>query len=41
MGNVPDKIWTWQMVNPFKKDRETGDITPGKLEKTQIDVPVL
>jgi 6-hydroxycyclohex-1-ene-1-carbonyl-CoA dehydrogenase len=41
MGNIPDKIQTWQMVTPFKKDRETGEITPGKLEKTQIDVPEL
>jgi len=41
MAHVPDKIETWQMVTPFKKDRETGDVTPGKLEKTQIDVPTL
>lgn len=41
MTQVPDKIQTWQMVTPFKKDRETGDVTPGKLEKTQIDVPEL
>jgi len=41
MGNIPDKIQTWQMVTPFKKDRETGEVTPGKLEKTQIDVPEL
>lgn len=41
MGNIPDKINTWQMVSPFKKDRETGEVTPGKLEKTQIDVPDL
>lgn len=41
MGNVPDKIWTWQMASPFKKDRETGETTPGKLEKVQIDVPEL
>jgi 6-hydroxycyclohex-1-ene-1-carbonyl-CoA dehydrogenase len=41
MANVPDKIQTWQMVTPFKKDRETGEVTPGKLKKTQIDVPVL
>ncbi len=41
MGNIPDKIQTWQMVSPFKKDRETGEVTPGKLEKTQIDVPDL
>ena len=41
MGNIPDKIQTWQMISPFKKDRETGEVTPGKLEKTQIDVPEL
>ncbi len=41
MGNIPDKIQTWQMVSPFKKDRETGEVTPGKLEKKQIDVPGL
>ncbi len=41
MTNVPDKIQTWQMVQPFSKDRESGDITPGKLEKTEIDVPEL
>jgi 6-hydroxycyclohex-1-ene-1-carbonyl-CoA dehydrogenase len=41
MANVPDKIKTWQMVQPFSKDRETGEITPGKLEKTEIDVPEL
>ena len=39
MTNVPDKIQTWQMVSPFTKNRETGEITPGKLEKTQIPVP--
>ncbi|SDT90023.1 6-hydroxycyclohex-1-ene-1-carbonyl-CoA dehydrogenase [Desulfobacula phenolica] len=41
MTTVPDKIQTWQMVTPFKKDRETGEVTPGKLEKTEIDVPEL
>jgi len=41
MGNVPDTIQTWQMIQPFKKDRETGEVTPGKLEKTQIPVPEL
>ena len=29
---VPDKIKTWQMVQPRKKDRETGEVTDGKLE---------
>jgi 6-hydroxycyclohex-1-ene-1-carbonyl-CoA dehydrogenase len=41
MGNIPEKIWTWQMTSPFKKDRETGEVTPGRLEKTQIAVPDL
>ncbi len=41
MTGVPDKIQTWQMVTPFKKDRETGEVTPGRLEKTQIDIPEL
>ena len=38
---VPDKIMTWQMVQPTKRDRETGEVTPGKLEKTEIPVPEL
>jgi len=38
---MPDKIQTWQMVQPTVKDRETGEITPGKLEKTSIPVPEL
>lgn len=38
---VPDKIQTWQMVQPFSKNRETGEVTPGKIEKTEIDVPEL
>ena len=36
---IPDKIQTWQMVQPFTRNRETGEVTPGKIEKTQIDVP--
>ncbi|QTA89726.1 6-hydroxycyclohex-1-ene-1-carbonyl-CoA dehydrogenase [Desulfonema magnum] len=38
---VPDKIQTWQMVQPTSKNRETGEVTPGKLEKTEIPVPEL
>ena len=38
---IPDKIQTWQMVQPTKRDRETGEVTPGKLEKTEIPVPAL
>ncbi len=41
MTAVPDKIQTWQMVQPTAKDRETGEVTPGKLEKTSIPVPEL
>ncbi len=41
MTNVPEKIQTWQMVQPFSKDRETGEVTVGKLKKTEIDVPEL
>lgn len=38
---VPDKIWTWQMVQPTTFNKETKEKTPGKLEKTQIPVPEL
>ncbi len=38
---IPDKIQTWQMVQPTKRDRETGEVSPGKLEKTEIPVPAL
>lgn len=41
MAAVPDKIQTWQMVQPTTKDRDTGEVTPGKLEKTEIPVPDL
>jgi 6-hydroxycyclohex-1-ene-1-carbonyl-CoA dehydrogenase len=41
MSAVPDKILTWQMVQPTTKDKETGQVKPGKLEKTSIPVPTL
>jgi len=41
MAEIPDKIQTWQMVQPTSKDKETGEVTPGKLEKTEIPVPEL
>jgi 6-hydroxycyclohex-1-ene-1-carbonyl-CoA dehydrogenase len=41
MADVPDVIQTWQMVRPWTKDKETGEKTPGKLEKTTIPVPEL
>jgi 6-hydroxycyclohex-1-ene-1-carbonyl-CoA dehydrogenase len=39
MGGVTEKIQTWQMVQPTVQDRETGEVTPGKLERTEIPVP--
>ena len=41
MGAVPDKISTWQMVQPTSRNKETGDVTPGKLALTEIPVPDL
>ncbi len=41
MSGAPDKIHTWQMVQPTTKDKESGQVTPGKLEKTTLDVPEL
>ena len=38
---VPDKIKTWQMVQAWTKDKETGDVTEGRLELTDIPVPEL
>lgn len=39
MGTLPDRIHTWQMVQPTSRNRETGEVTPGKIEKTDIPVP--
>jgi len=41
MATVSDEIQTWQMVQPTVKDRETGEVTAGKLERTSIPVPEL
>jgi 6-hydroxycyclohex-1-ene-1-carbonyl-CoA dehydrogenase len=41
MAGVPDKIQTWQMVQPTSRDRETKAVTPGKIEKKEIPVPDL
>ena len=41
MTSVPDVIQTWQMVQPWTKDKETGEKTPGKLERTSIPMPEL
>jgi 6-hydroxycyclohex-1-ene-1-carbonyl-CoA dehydrogenase len=34
-------IQTWQMVQPWGRDQETGEKIPGKLELTSIPVPEL
>jgi 6-hydroxycyclohex-1-ene-1-carbonyl-CoA dehydrogenase len=41
MANVPETIKTWQMVQPWRRDKETGEKTPGKLERKSIPVPEL
>jgi 6-hydroxycyclohex-1-ene-1-carbonyl-CoA dehydrogenase len=41
MAAIPDKILTWQMVQPTSRDRETGEVTPGRIEKKEIPVPEL
>ncbi|WP_455392027.1 6-hydroxycyclohex-1-ene-1-carbonyl-CoA dehydrogenase [[Eubacterium] cellulosolvens] len=41
MEDVPDKIQAWQMVQPWVKNRETGEVTEGKLEKVELPVPEL
>jgi 6-hydroxycyclohex-1-ene-1-carbonyl-CoA dehydrogenase len=41
MGNLPKMIKTWQMVQPFSKNKETQEIIPGKIELTEIPVPEL
>ncbi|MCJ7596846.1 MAG: 6-hydroxycyclohex-1-ene-1-carbonyl-CoA dehydrogenase [Desulfobacterales bacterium] len=41
MGAIPEKIKTWQMVQPTTFNKETKEKTPGKLEKTEIPVPEL
>ena len=38
---IPEKIQTWQMVQPTQFNRETKESTPGKIEKTEIPVPEL
>ena len=41
MAGVPEKILTWQMVQPTIFDRETKEVTPGKIEKVELPVPEL
>lgn len=35
------EIQTWQMIQPWTRDKETGEKTPGKIERTSIPVPDL
>jgi len=41
MAQIPDKIKTWQMVQPTTFNKETKETTPGVLQKTEIPVPEL
>ena len=41
MAGIPDKIQTWQMVQPTSRDKETKEVTPGQIEKIEIAVPEL
>jgi 6-hydroxycyclohex-1-ene-1-carbonyl-CoA dehydrogenase len=41
MADVPGTIKQWQMVAPTIVNRETKEVTPGKLEKAEVPVPVL
>jgi 6-hydroxycyclohex-1-ene-1-carbonyl-CoA dehydrogenase len=41
MAGIPNAIETWQMVQPWTRDKETGEKTPGKLKQTSIPVPEL
>lgn len=38
---APQKIQTWQMKRPWSKNRETGEVTQGVLERAELDVPEL
>ena len=39
MVTIPDKILTWQMVQPASRHIETGEIIPGRFQKKEIPVP--
>jgi len=41
MTSLPDKIKTWQMVQPTIFNRENNQSTPGRLEMTELPVPEL
>jgi len=39
MADVPKEIQTYQMVVPWGKDKETGKVIEGRIERTAIPVP--
>jgi 6-hydroxycyclohex-1-ene-1-carbonyl-CoA dehydrogenase len=41
MSRIPDEIQTWQMVQPWSRDKESGETRPGKLVRTSLPVPKL
>jgi 6-hydroxycyclohex-1-ene-1-carbonyl-CoA dehydrogenase len=41
MSSIPDAIQTWQMAQPWTRDKETGEKSPGKLERVSIPMPEL
>ena len=41
MAELPDKIMAWQMTAPTRRDKATGEITPGQLAKVELPPPAL
>ncbi|MBW2061336.1 MAG: 6-hydroxycyclohex-1-ene-1-carbonyl-CoA dehydrogenase [Deltaproteobacteria bacterium] len=41
MTNVPQKIQAWQMIRPWSKNKETGEVIEGKLARVELPVPEL
>ncbi len=41
MSGMPSEIQTWQMVQPWSRDKATGQMTPGKLVRASLPVPKL
>jgi 6-hydroxycyclohex-1-ene-1-carbonyl-CoA dehydrogenase len=39
--SVPAEIKTWQMVQPWSRNKETGETRPGKLARASLPVPRL
>ena len=41
MAGVPNTIKCWQMVQPWSKNKETGEKIPGELKMAEVPVPEL